>query len=82
MKMPKTITLRLNDDVYKKFNEAASEENRSISNLIETLALMKLKENMLADDFEMEEIFCNTRLIDKLKSGHKDARKRKGKLIG
>lgn len=80
--MPKTITLRLNDDVYKKFNEAASEENRSISNLIETLALIKLKENMLADDFEMEEIFSNTTLIDKLKRGHKDARQKKGKLIG
>ena len=37
--MPKTITLRLEDEIYKKFSEAASEEHRSMSNLIETLAL-------------------------------------------
>ena len=39
--MPKTITLRLEDEIYKKFSNAASEEHRSMSNLIETLALKK-----------------------------------------
>ena len=58
--MPKTITLRLSDDNYRKFNEAAEEEHRSISNLIETLALKKLDDDMLVDDFEMKEIFSNS----------------------
>lgn len=80
--MPKTITLRLNDEAYRKFNKAAHEENRSISNLIETLALKKLDEDILVDDFEMEEIFSNTKLIDKLQRGHKEARQKKGRLIG
>ena len=30
--MPKTITLRLSDEIYEKFNRAAAEDKRSISN--------------------------------------------------
>ncbi len=80
--MPKTITLRLSDEVYKKFSDAAIEDNRSISNLIETLASKKLNEEMLADDFEMEEIFLNKKLLKKLEQGHSHAKMKKGKLIG
>jgi hypothetical protein len=80
--MPKTVTLRLSDGVYSKFNDAASEERRSISNLIETLALKKLDEDMLIDDFEMKEIFSNTSLLEKLEKGHSHAKMRKGKLVG
>lgn len=80
--MPKTITLRLDDETYKKFSNAASEEHRSISNLIETLALKKLDEDMLVDDFEMKEIFSNTKLLKKLEKGHSHAKMRKGRLVG
>lgn len=80
--MPKTITLRLEDEIYKKFSNAASKEHRSISNLIETLALKKLDEDMFVDDFEMKEIFSNTRLLKKLEKGHSHAKMRKGRLVG
>jgi predicted CopG family antitoxin len=80
--MPKTITLRLRDEVYEKLNRAAREDNRSISNLIETLAMEKLEEESLADDFEMEEIFANTRLLKKLEKGHAQAAGKKGRLVG
>lgn len=80
--MPKTITLRLNEDTYKKFNKAAFEDNRSISNLIETLALKKLDEEMFVGRFEMDEILLNTKLLRKLKRGHKHAKLKKGKLVG
>jgi len=80
--VPKTITLRLSDKVYEKFDKAATEDNRSIANLIETLALKKLDEEMLADDFEMEEIFSNEGLIKKLERGHKDAALKKGRMVG
>ena len=82
MKMPKTITLRLKDDVYKKFQKAAQEDNRSISNLVETFALKKLNEEIFVDNFEMEEILSNTKLLKKLKNGHKQVKLKKGKLIG
>ncbi len=80
--MPKTITLRLSDEIYRKFSDVATEDHRSISNLIETLALKKLDEDMLVDDFEMEEIFANTKLIKKLEKGHSQAKMRKGRLVG
>lgn len=80
--MPKTITLRLSDETYRKFNSAAVKDNRSISNLIETLALKKLNEEMFTDKFETEEIFANTDLLKKLERGHSHARLKKGKLIG
>ncbi len=82
MQMPKTITLRLSDKVYEKLNQAAAEDNRSIANLIETLALKKLDEEALADDFEMEEIFSNTGLLRKLERGHSQAKLKKGRMVG
>lgn len=82
MNMPKTITLRLEDNIYKKFKKIASEDNRSISNLIETLALKKLNEDMFVDDFEMQEIFSNEKLLNKLKKGHRDAKLKRGVLVG
>jgi hypothetical protein len=82
MNMPKTITLRLQDTIYEKLNRAAIEENRSIANLIETLALRKLEEESLVDDFEMEEIFTNTDLLKKLERGHSQAVQKKGRMVG
>ena len=42
MKLSKSVAIRLDDEVYRKFNEIALEEHRSLSNLIETFALKKL----------------------------------------
>ena len=80
--MPKTITLRLSDETYERFNRAAIEDKRSIANLIETLALRKLNEQNLADDFEMEEIFSNAQLLKKLEKGRSDAIMKKGRMVG
>jgi len=38
--MSKTITLRLDEKVYKRFKGMASHDNRPISNFIETAALL------------------------------------------
>ena len=80
--MPKTITLRLSDEIYEKFNRAAIEDKRSIANLIQSLALRKLDEESLADDFEMQEIFSNAHLLNKLEKGHSDATTKKGRMLG
>ena len=80
--MPKTITLRLSDEIYEKFNRVAAEDNRSIANLIETLALRKLDEEILAGDFEMQEIFSNAQLLKKLEKGHGDIIMKKGRMVG
>ncbi|MEK6545393.1 MAG: ribbon-helix-helix protein, CopG family [Nitrospinota bacterium] len=47
--MSRSITIHLDDDAYKKFHEMAVEVNRSVSNLIETLALNKLEEELFTD---------------------------------
>jgi hypothetical protein len=80
--MAKTITLRLRDEVYEKLNRAARDDNRSIANLIETLAMEKLEEESMVDDFEMEEIFSNAGLLKRLEKGHADAARKKGRLVG
>ena len=80
--MPKTVTLRLSEESYMKLSKAAMEDNRSISNLIETLAIRQLEEEGLVDVFEMEDILANEHLLRKLKKGHEDVRLKKGRLIG
>ena len=47
--MSKTVTLRLKDDVYDTLREAALAENRPLSNLIETAALSKIREQQFVD---------------------------------
>ena len=81
MIVSKTITLRLSDDTYAKLSAAAKQENRSLANMIETLALEKLEEDLLSDDIEMSEIFRNDRLLKKLEKGHAQARARKGRFV-
>lgn len=79
--MAKTVTLRLNEDVYKIFVEAARAENRSLSNLIETAALNKVREQQFVDDAEMAEIFSDENLVARISQGSKNAAERKGRLV-
>ena len=79
--MAKTVTLRLDDEVYEELREAAEAENRPLSNLIETAALARIRELQFVDDAEMAEIFGNERLIERLKVGSKQARRRKGRFV-
>jgi len=79
--MPRSVTLRLSDDVYQKFSQMAREENRSMANLVETLALQKLAEEIFTDTFETEEILANFALMKKLKRGHMQAELLKGRFV-
>ena len=80
--MSRSVTIRLNDDVYNRFHEVAVGEHRSVSNLIETFALNKLEEELFTNTFETSEIASNKRLLARLKKGHQDAVNKKGHLIG
>jgi len=79
--MPKTVTLRLSDETYITFLEAAKAENRSLSNLIETAALAKVREQQFADDVELAEIRANEELMKRIKKGSQEARLRKGSFV-
>lgn len=79
--MSKTITLRVNDDLYDKLKKHAAVENRSLSNFIETAALKYLEEIDFADDFEMQEIYENEDLVKRLKKGSDDAKNMRGRFV-
>ena len=79
--MAKTLTLRLDDDDYRLFADAAAAENRSMANLIQTAARNQIRERQFADDYEMAEILTNESLLRRLKRGSADARAGRGRMI-
>jgi len=70
--MPKTITIRIDDDAYEMIKTAAERERRSISNFIEYAAVNYLAEESFVPDHEMEEILYDKKLLEKLEKGKKD----------
>jgi uncharacterized protein (DUF1778 family) len=79
--MPKTLTMRLDDETYETFVRAAQAERRSLANLVETAALRHLEEAGFVDDAEMAEILARPELVKRLKAGSQDARKRRGRFV-
>ena len=78
--MTKTVTLRLDDAVHAELSEAAKADNRTLANLLETVALAKLREQQFVDDAEMAEILANAALRKRLRAGSRDARRRRGRF--
>ena len=79
--MARTVTLRLDDDAYAALREAAKAERRPLSNLIETAALARIREQQFVDDDEMTEITSHPSLLRRLKAGSRDARQRRGRIV-
>jgi predicted transcriptional regulator len=79
--MPKTVTLRLDEEVYRELKEAAEARRRPLSNLIETAALDKIREEQFVDDAEMAEIRANEKLLERLRSGSRQVREKKGRFV-
>ena len=79
--MSKTVTLRLNPEVYAKIKSFAENDNRSLSNFIETSTLRYIAEQEYLDEFEMEEINNNSDLQESLKKAHADAQSRRGRFV-
>ncbi len=79
--MAKTLTMRLDDETYDTFVEAARAERRSLANLVETAALRHLHEAQFVDDAEMASILSRPELVRRLKAGSRDAQKRRGRFV-
>ena len=79
--MTKTVTLRLGEEVYEEFREAAAAEGRTLSHLIETAALARIRERQSVGDEEMTEILSNHALLGRLKAGSLQARLRQGDYV-
>ena len=79
--MPKTVTIRLDDDVYEEFVARAKRERRSLGKFIENAALQYAKESEFTDDEEMEAIMADEGLVRRIKQGTREAKSRKGKFV-
>jgi len=79
--MSKTITLRLDEEVYRRFHTLAARDNRPLSNFIETAALRYVESEEHVDEFEMEGIRADKALGKSLQKGLRDARARRGRFV-
>lgn len=79
--MSKTVTLRLKDEVYQRFRLMAEQDNRPLSNFIETAALRYLEREEYVDDYEMEEIRGNSSVNASLQRGVADADAGLGRFV-
>ena len=80
--MCKVITLRLSDEEYQIIAVSAKIEHRPISNFITTTVLKDIEEAYYVDSIEMSQINSDKGILKKLKSGHRDAKNKKGKFLG
>jgi predicted transcriptional regulator len=76
--MAKTITMRVDDDLYRIIKKAADGEKRSVSNFLEWAAFNYITGELQVDKNEMEEILRNTADIDK---GLKEAKEGKYRVV-
>jgi hypothetical protein len=79
--MPKTVTLRLDDATYAFFRDCAQADNRTLSNMIETAAKRQL-EGKYIDPEEEREILSDARLMRRIRAGTRDAKARRGRMVG
>jgi len=79
--MSKTVTVRLNDDVYQTIKSAAQAEKRTISNLIEFATVSYLENSSFVSDEEMQEILENKNLIRNLQDSLKDIEEKKYRIV-
>ncbi len=80
--MPKTVTIRINDHTYRSFVKRAKTENRSLANFIETAVKQHILECDFADHAEMAVILADDELVQRLRKGSRDAKRKKGTMIG
>ena len=80
--MAKVVTVRLSDEDYRKIAAAAKLERRPLSNFMTLMVIKGVEEGDYVDAVEMDQILSDKLLMAKLQAGHRDARQRKGKLVG
>ena len=76
--MAKTITLRVDDNIYNTFKRAADGDRRTISNYIEYATMNYIFNSNIVDDSEMNEILFFEKDI---KKGIDDIKKGRYKII-
>lgn len=78
--MPRT-TITLKEEILKKIDAMAQGENRSIPNLIETILMRHVDEDLNVDEFEMREINADTPLKKEIKNSLTDYKLGRGRFV-
>jgi len=68
----KTLTMRVDDSIYKMIKTAAEGQKRNISNFIEFATLQYLTSVQYVDNSEMNEILNDKELVQNLQEGLKN----------
>lgn len=76
--MAKTLTLRVEDDVYNIFKKAAEGDRRTISNYLECAALAYITNEMHVSDEEMKDIM---KFAPSLRKGLNEVKKGKYTIV-
>jgi hypothetical protein len=77
--MAKTITLRIDDNIYNTLKRAADGDRRTISNFVEFATVTYILSNNVVADDEMNEILFYEK---DLKKGLNDIKNGRNKIIG
>lgn len=77
----KTVTVRVDDNVYNLLKKAADGERRTISNFMENASLSYLTNEIYVSDIEMEQILSDNSLIKSLKKGIDEVKRGKYKIV-
>ena len=77
----KTVTVRVDDNVYNLLKKAADGERRTISNFMENASLSYLTNELYVSDNEMDQILNDSQLVKGLNKGMDDAKKGKYKIV-
>ena len=79
--MSRTVTIRLKNNIYEMFRKLAEDDNRTLSNFIETSVLRFIDNSGYLDEYEMAEINTNKSLNQSIKRGLQDAKLKKGRFV-
>ena len=73
--MGKTITIRIDDETYKKIKSAAESEKRTISNFMEYATIAYLENSNFIRDEEMIQIAEDNELMNRLQQSIQDIKR-------
>jgi uncharacterized protein (DUF1778 family) len=77
----KTITIRIDDDTYKKIKSAAESEKRTISNFMEYATIAYLENSSFITDDEMIQIVEDHELMNRLQQSVQDIKRGNYRIV-
>ena len=79
--MGKTITIRIDEETYKKIKSAAESEKRTISNFMEYATIAYLENSRFVSEEEMIQIAEDDELIDRLQQSIQDIKRGNYRIV-